>query len=104
VELPVTVSDARRSGLGSLSFDTRDLSVGGAFLRSDLLLEVNEDLEMCFELPDGVPVKVRARVVHVVRDPEQGGVPGMGVAFRNLSNQDRERMRIFLSTAGHEIR
>ena len=95
---PARVSDAARKGEGEISFDTRDLSVGGAFLRSDLLFEIGEELQLQLDLPDGV-FNTRGRVVHVIREPEEGSVPGMGIAFEHLGDRDRERLRSFVTTA-----
>ena len=96
LELAVVVADSENRVEGTISFDTRDLSVGGAFLRSDLLFEVGEELDVAFQVPGGPSVRARGRVVHVVRDPAEGGVAGMGIAFSHLSERDREAVRRFL--------
>jgi c-di-GMP-binding flagellar brake protein YcgR len=96
LELPVQVGDSDNRVLGTIRFDTRDLSVGGAFLRSDLLFEVGEELEVEFQLPGGPPVRARCKVVRVSRDP-QVVAAGMGIAFSNLSERDREAVRAFLA-------
>jgi len=95
VELPVQVGDTDQRVAGAIRFDTRDLSLGGAFLRSDLLFEVGEVLALEFSIPGGPTVHARGRVVHVARDPQ---LPtGMGIAFANLSECDREAVRAFLA-------
>ena len=43
--------DRKDSEAGELAFDAVDISEGGAFLRSELLLEVGEELEVRFRLP-----------------------------------------------------
>jgi hypothetical protein len=98
-ELPVQVGDARNRVLGTIRFDTRDLSVGGAFLRSDLLFEVGEVLELEFQVPGGPQVKASGKVVHVAREAALDGASaaGMGIAFSNLSERDREAVRAFLA-------
>src|SRR5262249_20644013 len=45
-ELPVTVHAAGSRVEGGIRLDTTDLSEGGAFLRSDLLFELGEVLEL----------------------------------------------------------
>lgn len=84
-------------GPGHLFFDTQDLSVGGAFLRADLLLEQGEQLEIEFELP-GVsrPFQVRARVAWVRRADTDRAAPGMGIEFLDLTPADRQALADFL--------
>lgn len=96
LELPVLVNDAGNRVHGAIRFDTRDISLGGAFLRSDLLFEVGEELHVEFQLPDGLLVRARSRVVRVARG-ESGAEAGMGIAFTLLSDRDREAVRDFLS-------
>ncbi len=100
LELPVRVGDRDNRVSGTIRFDTRDLSVGGAFLRSDLLFEVGEELRLEFQLPGGPSVHARGRVVHVARDREVAA--GMGIAFSNLSERDREAVRAFLARGQRE--
>jgi len=97
-ELPVIVADSDNRVEGEICFDTRDLSLTGAFLRSDLLFEVGEELDLAFLLPEGRTVRARGRVVHVVREPRDTNVAGMGISFTNLSDRDREAVRAFLAT------
>lgn len=94
LELPVMAGDAEHRVHGTIRFDTRDLSLGGAFLRSDLLLEVGEQLELEVQLPGGPPLKTRAKVVRV---NQTEATPGMGIAFSELSERDRDRVRAFLA-------
>ncbi len=84
-------------GPGHLFFDTQDLSVGGAFLRADLLLEQGEELEVDFELPGlGRPFHTRARVAWVRRADTERVAPGMGIEFLDLDPKDREALADFL--------
>ncbi len=88
----VPVSIVSRGGAtGTVLFDTRDLSQGGAFLSSRLLLEVDEELELELALGDA-RVRAVGRVVHVSRE----GAPGMGIEFTRLSDADREIIRGYL--------
>ncbi len=89
LELPVVVSDAANKARAGIRFGTSDVSVGGAFLRSDLLFEVGELLSLEFQLPDGRAIRAQGRVVRVSRDASKDRVPGMGVEFVQLSPQDR---------------
>ena len=93
VELPVLVHDAGNRVRGGIRFDARDLSLGGAFLRSDLLFEIGEELSLEFELPGASPVCSRARVVRVARDAREAG---MGIAFVDMGEVDRAAVRAYL--------
>ena len=101
IELPVTVADANNSVHGHIQFDTQDLSVGGAFVRSDLLFEVGEELGLTFGLPDGKQVKARGRVVRVARETGDEGVAGMGIEFVDLSEGDRDAILALVTRGSH---
>jgi len=101
VELPVTVSDAANKVQGHIQFDTHDLSVGGAFIRSDLLFEVGEELTLVFQLPVGHTVRARGRVVRVARETGDDQMPGMGIAFAHLTDRDREAIVQLVTRGGH---
>jgi Tfp pilus assembly protein PilZ len=59
--------------------------VGGAFLRSDLLFEVGEILNLQIDLPPNRRISAVGRVVRVSRGTAQDRVPGMGIEFVDLS-------------------
>ncbi len=100
LELPASVRDAGNRVEGAIRFDTRDISLGGAFLRSDLLFEVGEELTVEFALPGGASIRVKARVVRVARGGAGAKEPaGMGVAFIDLAERDREAVRAVLERA-----
>lgn len=94
--MPATVLVAHgRDGESTYAmFELRELSPTGAFLAGALLLEMNEDLELDLSLDDGVPMRVRARVVRV----ERGDIPGMEVAFSELGDGDRKRLEGLTTT------
>ena len=92
VEVAVPVSIVSRGGrAGTIVFDTRDLSLGGAFMSSRLLLELDEELELELSLGE-TRVLVRGRVIHVVRE----GATGMGIEFTRVADADRDAIRRFL--------
>jgi uncharacterized protein (TIGR02266 family) len=97
VELPVVIEDAANRVRGRVRFDSHDLSVGGAFLRSDLLFEVGEELRVEFSLPGGPRIHARGRVVRVSRERDTGHVPGMGIEFIALADADRAAVRAFIT-------
>lgn len=100
VDLPVLVTDAGAQAVGTIFFDTLDLSAGGTFLRSELLLEVGEELIVEFELPGGRKIRAQAKVAHVAQEPPPAGSSGMGIAFTNLSDDDQAAVRAFLERTG----
>lgn len=88
------------SGLGEIRLDTRDLSVGGAFLVADLLFEVGEVLSLSFTLPESErKVQARGKVKWVSRGEEGGKPPGMGVEFLNLPTDVRDELEVALRDA-----
>ncbi len=84
------VRDAADPTQGDVVFDSLDVSQGGAFLQSDLLLEVGEVLEVIFAVPGRIrPIRTRARVAWATRHDPSKGTPGMGLEFLDLSDEDR---------------
>jgi uncharacterized protein (TIGR02266 family) len=95
--LAVQVAARESSGTGQLLFTSVDVSAGGAFLASDLLLEVAEVLSLEFTVEAGTaPVRAQARVAWVRRFPEAGEPAGMGVEFVVIREADREALEAFL--------
>ncbi|NMB74048.1 MAG: hypothetical protein GYA21_02830 [Myxococcales bacterium] len=98
-KLKVEIHVGDGSAGGELCFDSRDVSEGGVFLRSDLLLEVGETFFLTFVLPGAeVALRTRGRVTWVNRDSQIGpdDPPGMGVQFLDLSAAEREALRAAL--------
>jgi Tfp pilus assembly protein PilZ len=89
VELPVLVSDAANRVKAGIRFDASDVSAGGAFLRSDLLFEVGEILNLQIDLSPSHRLFAVGRVVRVSRGTAQDRVAGMGIEFVDLSPADR---------------
>ncbi len=95
----VEVRERDESGAGEVMFDTHDVSVGGLFLRSDLLLELGEVLEL--EIPyKGQMLPAKARVVRTVRAADLKSGPGMGIEFVNPSQALRDALNELLSVQG----
>ncbi len=99
VELPVIVTDTANRVVGGIRFEAKDFSAGGAFLRSDLLFEVGEQLKLEIQLPGGRLVHAGGRVVRVSRDLGDDRVPGMGMEFISLSPEDRTAIQAFLRSS-----
>lgn len=96
LDLPVLVSDTFNRVEAALQFGAADISEDGAFLRSDLLFEVGETLNLEVQLSPDVRLRTRGRVVRVSRDE---AAPGMGIEFVDLSPADRSALEQALSQA-----
>jgi Tfp pilus assembly protein PilZ len=96
---PVTVRTAGGKTEGAIHLDSADLSEGGAFLRSELLFEIGETLELAIPLPSGQHVKATGRVVRVSQSRGRESVPGMGIEFIQFSLADRRTLAAALSAA-----
>lgn len=94
--LKVGFSCREETGAGELVFDSADVSLGGAFLVSDVLLEQGEVLSLAFSLPDGASLRCTARIAWVRRFPARGEEPGMGVEFTSLTEFDQRALESFL--------
>ena len=75
---------------GEVLFDTINVSGGGAFLRSELLLDVGAEVEVTFSLPNSEQtVSTTARVAWVTRGSSGKREPGMGIEFISLAEKER---------------
>ncbi len=77
-----------------------NLSSGGLFLETDILLDVDDPLLLEFELPNSRrKIRCRGRVAWVNRPDirlKSNFPSGMGVQFLNLSLDDMEALREFV--------
>src|SRR4051794_39458621 len=87
VAIPVSLRDPTNRIEGELRLDTRDLSLGGAFVRSDMLFEVGDELHLALTLPSGRAIEARGQVVRLQR--ARTAEAGMGIAFTEMSDEDR---------------
>ena len=94
LEVEFTCRDEQ--GAGELTFEGADLSAGGAFLRSDVLLETGEPLQIEFAAT-GRKVVARAEVAWARRFPSPGQPAGMGVRFGELSPEDGAALAALLA-------
>jgi uncharacterized protein (TIGR02266 family) len=97
--LRVELQGEDSDGHGQLLFEGSDLSSGGAFLRTDLLLERDERLTVQFQLPgDERTVTAQARVAWVRRFPKDEEPAGMGLEFLSMEADDQALLTRFLQT------
>ena len=88
-----------RQGTGQLLFEGTDLSPGGTFLRSELLLEAGETVTVEFQVLGAVrPLSAEARIVWVRRFPKPDEDAGMGVQFLSMSDEDRALLSSLLGS------
>lgn len=91
--------DANDPGHGEILFDSVDVSQGGAFLQSDFLLEIGDEVEVIFGLPGEIrPIRARARVAWATRNLGAKGISGMGLEFTDLSDRDRAAIADFVQS------
>lgn len=82
----------------SLVFDSVDLGLGGMFLRSELLLEVGDELDLAIWLPGyEAPLLAMGRVAWVARLVDLKGQPGMGVSFTKMDRDTQAVLSGFLA-------
>lgn len=98
VRLPVhvnfTVGDDGSDESGNLYFASRNVSIGGAFLASEFLLEKGTAIAVHFELPGEVPIDAKATVAWVSDDEDSE--PGMGIAFTVIAPQSVAAIQRFI--------
>jgi uncharacterized protein (TIGR02266 family) len=101
VRVDVDFKAREGTGGGTLLFRAADLSLGGAFLRSALLLEEGETLALEFRLPGSHRLlRATARVAWVRRFPTGQQPAGMGMEFLSMSPEDREVLSRHLALTG----
>jgi c-di-GMP-binding flagellar brake protein YcgR len=89
----------------SVYFDTRDISLGGIFIESDLLLDIGEEIELKFPSPinpeQSFTIKGRvARTIKGKNPYDRDSVPGMGVQFINLDEKKKRALLSLMNQAG----
>jgi uncharacterized protein (TIGR02266 family) len=96
----VEFRSSAEGGAGELVFTTLDVSVGGAFLESELLFEEGERLWVEVNVSSHpTPIRAQARIAWVRRFPQEGERPGMGLQFIGMSEEDRAALEQFLATS-----
>ncbi len=87
----------------SIKFDTANLSEGGIFVKSSLLWEPGQVFNLAFTLP-GFDKEIKVKGVVARSDDKysiftetDSSIPGMGIKFIDLSDEDREIIKEFIS-------
>lgn len=98
LEAEIEVGDGHLGG--ELVFDSHNVSRGGLFLKSDLLLEVGDTVWVSFALPNtSVAIRTRGRVVWVNRNPDENNPTdraGMGIQFLDLTEVEETALTAYL--------
>lgn len=90
----------------SIKFDTANLSEGGIFVKSSLLWEPTQEFDLSFLLPDndkeicvrGVVVRNEDKYSLIIDADEEESIPGMGIKFIDLSEEDRMAIREYIDS------
>jgi uncharacterized protein (TIGR02266 family) len=94
-----TIRDGTDRESGELTFDAADISEGGAFLRSELLLDTGTPLTVRFRLPGAAAdYVVHAKVAWVSKGIDKA-LPGMGLAFVEVPPATRAAIAAFIKKA-----
>ena len=94
VEVEFRVTEDGADEHGHLFFYSRNVSKGGAFLISDLLLQKGSTVFVKFQLPGENLIEVLAEVVWV--DEADGQEAGMGIEFTRFTPENRAAIERFL--------
>ncbi|MEE2961569.1 MAG: PilZ domain-containing protein [Myxococcota bacterium] len=94
-----TLSSPDEKRHGEILFDTLNISEGGAFLRSEILLEVGTSLALEIENPELRNTPIRAKVAWTTRGKPGSSSPdpGMGIEFVDLPEASRVAIRKLIS-------
>jgi hypothetical protein len=84
----VVLGATRDAGSGYHMYDVGELSIDGAFLCGQLLLELEEEVLIELRFPQGAAILSRARVLSV----ERGQRPGVRVSWVELAQEDRKKL------------
>jgi Tfp pilus assembly protein PilZ len=81
----------------NLEGEARDISLGGLFIRTEQILEIDEELHMEFSLTEeGEPVRCSGKVAYLnqhIPDIFKGIIySGMGIEFMDITDDDLEKI------------
>ena len=86
VEWPVRLKTKN----GLMEGKTRDISAGGAHIRCEQYLDLNEPVQMIIEAPEREPMELAAVVVWSDSKDESNRPRIIGVKFTKIANSDRQ--------------
>ncbi len=90
-ESQIKLSDAADPVHGEILFDTVNVSAGGAFLRSDLLMDIGAEVDVSFSVPgQNDSFTTTAIVVWVTRGKSGRREAGMGIEFTGIDDKAKD--------------
>ena len=102
ISLKISISEDTADDI-SIKFDTANLSEGGIFVKSALLWEPGQVFNLSFTLP-GTEKEIHVKGVVARSDDKysiftekDSSIPGMGIKFVDLSDEDRLIIKDFIS-------
>ena len=82
---------------------SQNLSEGGLFINTESPLAVGEVLDLKFSLPDIEKVfQVKGEVKWVIEEKKGPLMKGMGIAFKDLSDDDRKLIQSYMEKLDSE--
>ncbi|MBD3271836.1 MAG: hypothetical protein GF384_04770 [Elusimicrobia bacterium] len=90
------VQDELRRGSGILCFYSTDISLGGIFLETEVPFKIGDTIHLKFALPEhDNDMRLTGKVVRI-REKNATLVPGIGVEFEHLSQEDKRTIEYFV--------
>ena len=99
IDVPIAVQAKGARLQAHIQFTTHDISEGGAFIVSDLLFEIGEELLLTFALPGSLGIRVSSKVVRVQR---ASGAAGMGIVFIDLTDANKTAIARLVASLGRQ--
>ena len=79
---------------------SENLSQGGIFIHTDKPLDVGDRIELRFSLPDVEKVfEILGEVKWINAEKKQRALPGMGIEFMNLNEEDKSLLAKYIERA-----
>lgn len=98
--IPVPLLVDYKSPNGNYLFDfCKDLGTGGVFIETDKPMEVESEVSLTFTIPDSKEtLEAKGKVLWVQsKDSGQDISPGMGIQFKEFTQEQRRIMEDFIS-------
>lgn len=108
ISLKITVSESGDDY--SIKFDISNLSEGGIFIKSSILWEPDQKFDLVFKLPNSdQEIVAKGKVARsedkynlFVSADRDSSVPGMGIQFTEISEEDKKIIRDFIKSEADE--
>jgi len=103
--LPVQLRVDYQSTESFISEYTMNISRGGMFISTRSPLNVGTAIELVFHIPSReVPFKIVGEVAWVTPfDRKSNLIPGMGIRFKNIKEEDRKAFESFIEKVKQQV-